>query len=63
MSVDLLSQAKSRITEHLELISSLFNRPVKLTLIVRDPKDSEVELILSDDTKDAVTACVERRMR
>jgi hypothetical protein len=42
-------------------IRKAFTRPMHVTIVVRDPTNTEAELVISDDNPDAVIATMQRR--
>jgi hypothetical protein len=56
----LLARLHLRIWSHLDAIAGLFNRPMKLSILVRDPTDPETEVFLSDDEFAEIRAALAR---
>lgn len=48
------------VTDHLNAIRSVFQRPVKMTLICREEGDPDNEVILTDDSMRGIEAALER---
>lgn len=48
------------VTDHLNAIRKVFQRPVKMTLICREEGDPNSEVILTDDSIRGIEAALER---
>jgi hypothetical protein len=55
-----LAHARVEIADHLEGVRALFNEPVKLTIIVRNPAhpNGTRDLVLTDDTTEEAIAAL-----
>ena len=60
MSTSRLEQLRADIADHCVEIEELFNKPVKVTCIVRVPGNNEADVLITNDGLDDVTALIER---
>lgn len=60
MSDDRLQQLRSDISDRCVEIEDLFKVPVKVTVIVRDPENPNMEVVVTNDTFDGVRGAVNR---
>ena len=55
-----LARLRDDVADHCVAIEELFNRPVKVTCIVRVPGNIEADVLVTIDDLDSIIAVVER---